>query len=265
METERPDAIFRDPFARQLGGARGEAIVDSLRRGRAAAWAMITRTAVFDEIIASKVKGAGVDLVLNLAAGLDARPWRMTLPPSLRWVDVDLPGILNYKTDALRDVRPVCRYEPITADLTDAPTRQALFHQLGASATRVLVVTEGLLVYLTPEDVGALSTDLHAQTAFRWWLTDLGSPRLLKMMSRSWGKTLAQGNAPFRFGPAEGSAFFNAFGWREAEFRVSIDEARRLNREMTGMGFWRFVMRFYPKRIRNELARMSGILVLERE
>ena len=63
METERPDAIFRDPFARQLGGARGEAIVDSLRRGRAAAWAMITRTAVFDEIIASKVKGAGVDLV----------------------------------------------------------------------------------------------------------------------------------------------------------------------------------------------------------
>src|SRR5262245_26282202 len=96
METERPDAIFTDPYARQLGGAKGEAIVNAMRRGRSAAWAMITRTAVFDEIISAKVQGSGVDVVLNLAAGLDTRPWRMSLPPSLRWVDVDLPGILDY-------------------------------------------------------------------------------------------------------------------------------------------------------------------------
>ena len=51
METERPDAIFRDPFARRLAGERGEAIVDTLKRARSLAWAMIVRTAVFDEII----------------------------------------------------------------------------------------------------------------------------------------------------------------------------------------------------------------------
>ena len=37
------------------------------------AWAMIVRTAIFDEIILDRVKRHGVDLVLNLAAGLDAR------------------------------------------------------------------------------------------------------------------------------------------------------------------------------------------------
>jgi O-methyltransferase involved in polyketide biosynthesis len=47
-ETERPDAIFRDPFARRLAGERGQAIVDELKRGRSMAWAMITRTAAFD-------------------------------------------------------------------------------------------------------------------------------------------------------------------------------------------------------------------------
>ena len=38
----------------------------------------------------------------NLAAGLDTRPYRMDLPPSLRWIEVDLPDILDYKEDGAR-------------------------------------------------------------------------------------------------------------------------------------------------------------------
>src|SRR5690349_8553061 len=102
METARSDAIFRDPFAERLAGERGYEILDGMRHGRAYAWPMIVRTAVFDEIILDAVKNRKTDLVVNLAAGLDARPWRLPLPPSLHWVDVDLPGILNYKTEMLQ-------------------------------------------------------------------------------------------------------------------------------------------------------------------
>src|SRR5512138_406938 len=94
METDRAAAIFRDPYARQLAGPEGKRIVDEMPRGRATSWAMLTRTAVFDEIILDLVRRQKVDLVLNLAAGLDARPWRLPLPPSLRWADVDLPAML---------------------------------------------------------------------------------------------------------------------------------------------------------------------------
>ena len=41
METDRPDAIFRDPYARRLAGVEGARIVDSLKQGRALAWPMI--------------------------------------------------------------------------------------------------------------------------------------------------------------------------------------------------------------------------------
>ncbi|HEY9519352.1 MAG TPA: class I SAM-dependent methyltransferase, partial [Gemmatimonadales bacterium] len=74
METERPDAVFRDPYARRLAGERGEAIVHAMPKGRQMAWPMIVRTAVMDEIIMRVVKHEEVDCVLNLAAGLDARP-----------------------------------------------------------------------------------------------------------------------------------------------------------------------------------------------
>ena len=132
METARPDAIFRDPWAATLAGEKGTAITDSMKRGRQMAWAMIVRTAVFDEIIMARVH-AGADLVVNLAAGLDARPWRLPLPASLRWVDVDLPDILRYKTETIGGAPPACHYEAMSADLTDATARRA---QIGRASCR---------------------------------------------------------------------------------------------------------------------------------
>lgn len=266
METKRPDAIFRDPFAERLAGEHGREIVDSMKRGRASAWAMIVRTAMFDEIILDAVKALGIDLVLNLAAGLDARPWRLPLPPSLRWVDVDLPGILDYKLSVLANETPMCRYDAVRLDLRDVPERRALFSRIDAEATRVFVITEGLLIYLTAENVADLARDLHAQPRFQNWLIDLASPRLLEILTKSWGKGLEK--APLQFAPAAGTKFFEDLGWREREYRGTMDEARRLNREMPGMWFWRFVTRLTPARKRAEITemwrRMSGNVLLER-
>src|SRR5438552_648388 len=90
-ETERPDALFRDPHARKLAGERGEEIERLLSGGKdLQSWSFVTRTVVFDRLVAEQVR-KGADLVVNLAAGLDTRPYRMALPSSLRWIAVDLP------------------------------------------------------------------------------------------------------------------------------------------------------------------------------
>ncbi|MFI5241503.1 MAG: class I SAM-dependent methyltransferase [Gemmatimonadales bacterium] len=264
MESERPDALFHDPYARRLAGARGDEIVSTLKQARSMAWAMIVRTQVMDEIIRKEIATDRIDLVLNLAAGLDARPWRMELPPSLHWVDVDLPDILRYKLETLRGVPTRCSYEAVEADLRDADVRHALFARIGARTTRALVVTEGLLIYLGDEGVAALASDLNDVQTFARWLIDLASPRLLKMMTRSWGKSVAAGNAPFRFAPASGTTFFTPYGWRELEYRSTMDEARRLDREMRMMWLWRFLGRLSSARKREEFRRMSGVVLLER-
>jgi len=263
METDRPDAIFRDPYARRLAGPLGAEIVAKLPRGRQMAWAMIVRTAVFDEIVMDRVH-AGADLVLNLAAGLDARPWRLDLPASLRWVDVDLPAILGHKVNELANEAPRCRYEAVMQDLRDPAMRRALFARLGAECKNALIIAEGLLVYLEPAEVADLAKALHQPSSFRWWLSDLASPRLLKMVARGWGKSLERANAPFKFGPAEGTKFFEPHGWRELAFRPAGEDARRLKREMSGAGIWRLLARLYPRRIREEFKRISGNILLER-
>jgi len=263
METERPDALFRDPFARRLAGAQGEAIVRSLPKGRSMAWPMIVRTAVMDEIIVREV-GAGADLVLNLAAGLDARPWRLPLPPALQWVDVDLPPPLEHKLETLAGERPVCRYEAVRLDLADQTARRQLFARLGASAGRALVITEGLLIYLTPESVAELARDLHTQPSFMRWLMDIGSPELLKMMEKNWAPVVRAGGAPFRFAPAENTRFFEPLGWREVEYRATFEEATRLKRTMRFAWVWRLMGGLMPKARQEAFKRFSGMALLER-
>lgn len=264
METERPDAIFKDPYARRLAGAQGQEIVDTLPKGRRMAWPMIVRTAVMDEIILRAINRDKVDTVLNLASGLDTRPYRLPLPRDLHWVDVDLPQISSYKETQLAGETPACRLEYVRVDLSDAAMRADLFRRVAGAAKQTLVIAEGLLVYLEAGAVAALTRDLHAHTAFRWWLIDLASPRLLKMMAKTWGKELAAGNAPFKFGPAEGTAFFTPHGWNEVEYRSMWEESIRLDRTMPFARFWNFLARFYPRKTRQEFRRMSGIVLLER-
>src|SRR5213594_1743346 len=263
MESERSDALFHDPYARRLAGRAGEQILASMPQGRRWAWQMIVRTAVMDEIIMRLVREQSVETIVNLAAGLDARPYRLDLPSRLHWIDVDLEGILSYKEGALAGERPRCRVEFARADLTDHAARRALLQRVGAEARRALVITEGLLVYLTPEDVTSLATDLSDQAAFRWWLIDLGSPALLQFLRRTWGNQLRSGNAPMRFAPAEGTAFFAPAGWREAEYRAILDEAVRLKRAPKMAWLWRFLGLFASKQRREQFKRFSGIVLLE--
>src|SRR4051812_32770729 len=89
LESERPDALFRDHLAQVLAGTRGREISESFgRTSRYSRWSVIIRTVVIDQLL-QKLAGEGVDTVLNLGAGLDTRPYRLALPPALRWIEVD--------------------------------------------------------------------------------------------------------------------------------------------------------------------------------
>ena len=121
-ETKRPDAIFRDPFAERLCGQHGVDIANTIPDGNKHAWAWVTRTYLFVDFLTRELQ-QGVYLVLNLAAGLDARPYRMQLPSSLRWIEIDLPPLFAYKEEVLKVEKPVCKLERIPLDLADAAGR----------------------------------------------------------------------------------------------------------------------------------------------
>jgi len=226
-ESARPDALFHDPYAGMLAGERGRAIAAHVPRQARSGWPLVARTRLIDGLVLAAI-AHGCDCVVNLAAGLDTRPYRLDVPASLRWIEVDLPTLIEEKEQLLGDARPRCELRRMKVDLADAQARAAALSDALGTSTRALVVTEGLLVYLDEKQVRELAVDLCAQAGIRWWVVDLASPELIEMMGRAMGPHLA--NAPMKFAPANGVAFFEALGWSVEVVSSIVHAAARFRR-----------------------------------
>lgn len=228
-ETDRPDALFCDPFAGRLAGERGEEIAKTLPFHEKNSWSWITRTWLFDRLIAEQVH-RGADLVINLAAGLDARPYRMQLPSSLEWVEVDLTDILDYKEEILGSEKPACALRRVRMDLAETSARRELLEQFRGRSRKALVLSEGLLIYLSAQQVGVLAADLAQLPILEHWIVDIASPGLLQMIQKNTVAQISEGAAHFQFAPDNGPEFFRSCGWTPSEVHSTLKTAARLKR-----------------------------------
>jgi methyltransferase (TIGR00027 family) len=258
-EAERKRPLFRDPYAGKLAGERGRRIWRETRH-RLVSSGVVVRTAVFDELILQAVNRDRAACVLNLGAGLDARPYRLDLPADLRWVEADLPGILDYKAKLLVGERPRCRLERLGVDLTDATARRSLLDQVAAGRP-TLVVCEGVIVYLTHDDVAGLASDLADRSDFRWWAIDLVGALFIQWGNRIVGRHLSAVGASMQFAPEEGPDFFRPLGWEPLEVRSGWLEGRRLGREPWLM---RAAWAVSSRRRRASYTKLGSFVVLRR-
>ncbi len=197
---------------------------------RGLAGALAVRTKVFDDLILDTTRTIDADAVLNLAAGLDARPYRLPLPSSLVWIEADRAAILDEKTEVLASAKPACVIERVAVDLADDQARESFFDRVAGAHARVVVVTEGLLVYLDEARVASLADGLRARAPMRRWILESIAPEVLKRNMQAWGKVLAQANAEWKFAHRDGFDFFRPRGWSPIVRRPFMVEARRLGR-----------------------------------
>lgn len=134
-------------------------------------WVMALRTTGIDRLIEMAI-AAGADTVLNLGAGLDTRPYRLSLPKSLRWIEVDLEPIVQMKEARLGGEAARCQIERCAFDLANEAERRTFLKRSLVMSHRAIVLTEGLIPYLTPLQVSALAEELTAIPAVSWWIQD---------------------------------------------------------------------------------------------
>jgi methyltransferase (TIGR00027 family) len=162
-DTESDDPLINDPFARIFLNAAGDGawnwfgapdlpaeVVEAdpalpIRQKSMVSY-FASRTAYFDSFFLEAAK-AGIRQVVILAAGLDARSWRLPWPDGVTVYEIDQPRVLDFKASTLRDHKPTCQRTPVAADLRqDWPKalQQARFDPSVPSAWSA----EGLLMYL---------------------------------------------------------------------------------------------------------------------
>lgn len=179
-ETEQQDAFVRDPFAARLAGERGVAILNSIPYPHMARFGMAIRTRLLDDLLRETLAANPIATVLSVGCGLDTRPWRLDLPPDLRWIEVDFPDMLDYKERLMAGEVPRCRRERMTADLNDPAQRRAMIEAAGQKPA--LMITEGLLMYLPAGTVEALATETRAHGAVAHWISDISTSAFAKAL-----------------------------------------------------------------------------------
>ncbi|AFZ35909.1 methyltransferase [Stanieria cyanosphaera PCC 7437] len=266
MESARPDALFQDPFASMLAGGQGKLLAEVFGNQKQAANIIAVRTYTFDRIIEQLLNSTEIDTVVNLGAGLDTRPYRLALPRSLCWVEVDLPEIISYKSQKLQQQQPLCSLERIELDLTNSELRNNLFTKINSKTNQVLVITEGLLSYLSEEQVNLLSEELRSQSHFRWWLFELIAASEIKLIKPSQTQKLFQQyfSNKLQFAPNNGLDFFSERGWKIAQFYSMWQESRRLKRGVFLAALLELLMRCFSKKYWQAINQKIGIVLLEK-
>lgn len=260
-ETERPNPAFRDPLAARLTGERGSKIADAMPFPKIMHWVLVVRTVVIDKLILQAIAD-GADTVINLGAGLDTRPYRMTLPAELRWIEVDFPHMVEYKTEKLSGEKPVCQLERISADLSRDEERRGLFKRLGAQARKAVIVTEGVIPYLSNEEAATLSRDLHAIPTFHYWIQDYRNGGTKQWAPKKMKKVLKL--APFKFDVKDWTGFFPQQGWKIRTNLIAADEGEKIGRPFPTIFPWTYLAYLYPKKSRERWRNSSGYVTYER-
>lgn len=173
--------------------------------------------------------------------------------------------MIAYKEGKLADAKPQCTLERVALDLTDRAARQRLFARVSEESRQTLVITEGLLIYLTHDEVAALADDLHATPHFWRCIADVLTPELLEWLLKRQFKAFATGSVRMHFGPPGGAVYFERFGWRARTVRKMTVESRRLGRQMPRPWLYRILSAISPKHVRERYSKFeSYFLMLER-
>jgi len=227
-ESTRDDRLFTDPFADKLAGAAGHRILDAAPSGDRTTMQIVVRTRFWDDALLQAVSSCRQ--VVLVAAGMDARAYRLDWPAGTTVFELDQPGVVTAKNALLADDTPQCTRVPIGIDLTDDWPAALTSAGFNAEAPAVWL-TEGLLMYLPEEAVRRLFERIDALSAPGSVLCYdvVGKSLLQAPFMAELLKSMADHGAPWLFGTDDPAELVRDRGW-SAEVTDIAEPGNRWNR-----------------------------------
>jgi methyltransferase (TIGR00027 family) len=213
-ESARDDGLFSDPFAERLAGERGRELLNGAMAsgGEQGTLQIVVRTRFWDEALLRAT--TQVAQVVILAAGMDARAYRLAWPEDTVVYEVDQPEVMSAKAELLHGEEPRCRRVAVGIDLADDWPSAIRAAGLDDTAPTAWLM-EGLLQYLDEaavrtvfERIDALSVPGSALLYEIVGKVLLESPMMAEVV-----KSMAEQGAPWLFGTDEPGELAERLGW----------------------------------------------------
>ena len=200
VESKRSDALFIDNLASFLLEKSGlkQNIHQDLSIG---SFAMITtRTITLDQFLLKYIAQNEIEVVVNIGAGYDTRPYRLNLPADICWIEVDLPQVINFKNDTLKDHAPDCLLERHSFDMAVEKDRAACFNLIAQTGKKTLILTEALIVFLEKQSVISFAQSIARISNVSCWLLEYCTQSFVDYANPLVTEMMAGHKPPFKFG-----------------------------------------------------------------
>ena len=158
-------AVGLDFFTKALDGEVKFEDINPAFTTRKAAEAMTVRTRWFDQLFLDAAAN-GVRQAVILAAGLDARAYRLSWPAGTVVFEVDQPEVIEFKSTTLASLgaSPTADRRAVAIDLREDWVKALQDNGFDSSAPTAWIA-EGLLIYLPPEAQDTLFDNITAISA----------------------------------------------------------------------------------------------------
>jgi methyltransferase (TIGR00027 family) len=210
-ESLRGDALFHDPFAERLAGDDGRRLLAeaNLQTGQASA-PIVVRTKLYDDALLRLDPSQTV----ILAAGMDARSYRLPWREGATVFEVDQPHVMAVKDERLAGEKPRCRRPAVGVDLAEGWPKMLQAQRFNATVPTVWLI-EGLLQYLHAPAVEQLFARVDALSACgSLLLYDVVGTALLEApLSAATLAYMEKLGAPWVFSSDAPAALVEGHGW----------------------------------------------------
>ncbi|HKD77604.1 MAG TPA: SAM-dependent methyltransferase [Ktedonobacterales bacterium] len=231
VESQRPDAMFHDPWAELLAGKSGAGWLE-LQPPEHPGLRIALRTRFFDDFFEKHMSDGEPRQVVLLAAGYDTRAFRLAWPAGTTLFEIDQPAVLARKDDILRQAQaqPQCTRITIGMDLSFQWTAPLLAAGFQPDTPSIWLI-EGLLMYLAPEDARQVVATVTQLASVGSWLgVDLLNPATLTSpLTRDRIERLANRGMPWQFGVDDPHAWLDSQGW-DAQVMSMAEVGRQYGR-----------------------------------
>lgn len=155
---------------------------------------VMARTILLDRMTGDFIRENPKGTVVNIACGLDTRVYRLKTPPSVRWYNLDLPETIEVRRRFLTEDG---RISMIAKSAMDESWAAEIEEPKG----RTLVILEGLVMYLSEEDVKQILSIIDRRFRQAEVIMEIMNPWVVKNMKE---KSIEATKAKFTWGIRSG-------------------------------------------------------------
>jgi methyltransferase (TIGR00027 family) len=222
-ESRRPDRLFTDPFADRLAGETGRRLLAGAlaEAGDRPTRQIVVRTRFWDEALLRAAQSARQ--VVILAAGMDARAFRLPWPDGTTVYELDQPEVISAKAAALDGEEPLCTRVAVGVDLTGDWTETLRSNGFADRQPTVWLI-EGLLQYLDEAAVATVFERVDALSAGGSVLLYdvVGKTLLDAQLLAAVRQSMARNGAPWLFGTDQPGELAERHGWSAVVTDVAV-------------------------------------------